>query len=233
MNYAILLLAGNSERLGNKTPKQFLRVKSKCVFCYSLDIFNSNERIDKILLVCRQEDVAFIQNEIKNKYRNIIDIIMGGSSRQESVEKALDYLTKISINDDDNIVIHDAARPLLTSAILNHLLDNLKKHDSVTTAIKANSTMVLSFNNLVINDYLNRNHIFDIQTPQGFRFGLIKSAHEMAVKNNINNSTDDTYLVRLLKKDVFLIEGSTLNFKITSYDDFVIFKSIIELGGKE
>lgn len=225
MNIALILAAGKGTRLGNKTPKQFLKVDNKPIFIYPLEAFNNCKNIDSILVVANKEYFSFVKENVEaygiNKYRGLIQ---GGETRQESVRNGLDYLSSVA-SDDDVILIHDSARAMVSEDIINANIAAMKKYDAVTTAIQASDTIVRSKDGKDIENALNRSELYLVQTPQTFRFKTIKEAHEKAINSN---STDDSQLVRELGIEVGIVPGDRNNFKITTIDDLNSFKKIIK-----
>lgn len=142
MNIAIILAAGSGERMKSDVSKQFILVNDLPLFMYSIKAFNQNRSIDSIFIVTKEEDLDAVKAECKKhkilKFRNVIP---GGTTRQESVYNALKYL-KGKTNGDDNILIHDSARPLVSQDIINSNLNALKECDAVETAVKATDTII-------------------------------------------------------------------------------------------
>lgn len=225
MNIALILAAGKGTRLGNKTPKQFLKVGDKPIFVYPLEAFNNCKNIDSILVVANEEYFSLIKENVEaygiNKYRGLIQ---GGETRQESVKNGLDYLSSVA-SDDDVILIHDSARAMVSEDIINANIAAMKEYDAVTTAIQASDTIVRSKDGKDIENALDRSELYLVQTPQTFKFKTIKEAHEKAF---CANSTDDSQLVRRLGIEVGIVNGDKNNFKITTVEDLENFKKIIK-----
>lgn len=226
MEYSIILLAGNSSRTKSKNLKQYLVLNGQDLFLYSLNTFYQNTKINKILLVCDKKHLSYVKSKISNYNDKEINVIEGGKSRKESVFNALNYIKENEKSIDSiNVLIHDAARPFINNEIINNCIKELKKHDAITVAIKANDTIIENKNSSKFN-YLNRDEMLLIQTPQCFKFNLIYKAH---LKNKEKDFNDDTQLVQLLGKKVFVVEGSVLNVKITTKNDI---EMLSNLGGK-
>ena len=227
MNHAILLLAGSGTRLTKTEPKQFIKINNKFLFEYSLDIFNKLERINEIVLVIRKDDEDFISSFI-NSYqaKKKIRMVIGGSSRQESVYNALKSIDGYA-KKHDNILIHDACRPNITERLLIELIDTLDKADAVSAATPIRDSLCKAENNK-IEKSLSRINIFALQTPQAFKFDIIYSAHLEAKERGQFNYTDDTSLVKEKGIDVQIVDGGLFNFKITTFDDLFLFKKLVE-----
>lgn len=230
MNYGIILLGGDSLRTSTSLPKQYIVIGEKEVFLYPFELFLKNEKIDKIILVANKDYVDFVKLKLVNyKTNKEIYVIEGGSSRQDSSFLALSFIKK---NEKDfeniNVIIHDAARPLLTSKVLNRVLDALKDNEAITTYFPNYDSLLVSSDGEMVSDYQSRKNVFRIQTPQAFRFSLIYKAHEEALIHHYNDVTDDSILVKKINHNVKMVMGDLFNFKITTFDDLMIVRKIIE-----
>ena len=232
MNIALILAAGSGTRMGNTNkPKQFLSIYNKPLIVHTIEAFEMHDDIDMILIVtndtyiddvkiwCKQYDLTKVQY-----------IVAGGSSRQESVYNGLKKLEKIGISDEDIILIHDAARPLISQTIITDNIEACKKYQAVDTVIPSSDTIIRSVDKETICEIQKRNEQYQGQTPQSFTFKVINDAHEYAKSINNTETTDDCRLVLNMGKDVHLVNGSKLNFKITTFDDLMMLKALLKIG---
>ena len=226
MNIGIILLGGSSKRLNLSTPKQFLQINNKELFEYSLETFIKNKNIERIVLVTGRNYYEHVFDIVNNKYNyKTVDIVIGGETRQESVLNALLFLEG-KIKDDDKVLIHDSCRPLVTSRIINDHIKALEKNIATSTYINIYDSVIQKEGDF-IKVQVPREDYFLVQTPQGFRFKEILEAHKEE-KNNTISFTDDANLLVKRGFSVKLIEGDKFNFKITTFDDLMIVKYIIE-----
>ena len=221
MNFAILLLGGNGNRLKSELPKQFIKINEKEVFLYSYEIFLNHPDIDKIILVTLKEFIPFVKEKV-NLEKTIV--IEGGLTRQKSVFNALKYL-KDKINDSDVIIIHDACRPLITTSIITSSINEIKDNDAVITSMEATNSLALKDGDY-LSYYIDRSKVVEIQTPQTFRYKDIYEAHLNAYINKKSYTDDGSILENKFKK-VKLIRGNSFNFKITTFEDLILFERII------
>ena len=228
---AIIPSGGKGKRVGNTTPKQYINVCGKEVIAYTLETFNSSPLIDEIIIPAEKKYFNLLKN-IKTKYslHKITKIIEGGNERQDSVFNALSSINTSASEDNLQIIIHDAARPLLSKEILARAIFESETSDNVAVALKSKDTLCYGFNNK-IDSYVDRTNLFQIQTPQIFRYKTLMKSFDYAKKTNFN-ATDDTSIVKHFGKLVHIVEGSTLNFKITDKNDLELFKFIIENQNK-
>ena len=221
MNFVILLLGGNGNRLKSELPKQFIKINDKEVFLYSYEIFLNHPDVDKIILVTLKEFIPFVKEKV-NLEKTIV--IEGGLTRQESVFNALKYL-KDKINDSDIIIIHDACRPLITTNIITSSINEIKDNDAVITSMEATNSLALKDGDY-LSYYIDRSKVVEIQTPQTFRYKDIYEAHLNAYINKKSYTDDGSILENKFKK-VKLIRGNSFNFKITTFEDLILFERII------
>lgn len=234
MNIAVILAGGNGVRMGTvDKPKQFIEVYGKPLFIYTLETLEASEYIDKIIIACHKdwkEDVEiWIRKYDITKVRFIVE---GGATRQESSYRALKKLGEICTS-DDVVVIHDAARPLVSGRILEDNVKGALEYGAVDTVICASDTIVKSKEGISIDSIPVRKELYMGQTPQSFRYGIIMEAHNYANKHAIEDCTDDCQLVLNLNQKVHLVQGDKLNFKITTFEDLMLFKAILKMGKLE
>lgn len=230
-NIGIILAGGCGARMGNMDrPKQFIEVYGKPLIIYTLEAFENSEYIDEILISCHKDYIEDMKiwcrkYEItKEKY-----IIEGGNTRQESSYKALETL-KDNVYDDDIVVIHDSARPLITLEIIKNNVLYAKEYGAVDTVIPTDDTIIRSVDESTISNVPVRKELYIGQTPQSFKFAHILDAHLKAKEDKIDNATDDCQLVLNCNQNVHLVSGDKLNLKITRFEDLTLFKAILKMG---
>ena len=224
MNIAIVLAGGTGSRMSLDMPKQFAVVKGKPIMAYTLSVFQNSPLVDSIYLVSHKE--YFEQSKSIIEQYNITkvrDIIEGGQTRQESVFNAL---KQMNVKDDDIILIHDCARPLVDEQIIKDNIEQCKLHEAVETAVKAVDTTI-EVSEEQFENSLNRDKLYQVQTPQTFKYKLIKEAHENAIKNKLANITDDAQLVAKLGHKVFIVNGKKTNLKVTTDEDLKILEALL------
>lgn len=226
MMTCILLLGGHSTRVNLNKPKQFLEINGKELFEYSLSTILSANLFKNIVLAVEPNYLEHVKNILEAKYKGKnISLVSGGNTRQESVYNALS-----SIKDDnvDYVFIHDAARPLVSKEIFVSMANEVQNYPAISSFSKISDTICKKNDTNSIKDYLNREKIIKIETPQAFKFDIIFRAHEeyMKLKNFI--STDDASLVKHMGVEVALIENKNFNFKVTTSSDIDLLKKILK-----
>ena len=236
MNIALIVAAGSGSRMGNADkPKQFLPIYGKPLMIHTIEAFEVHDEIDAIVVVTNEAYIDQVKVWCKQyDLGKIKAVVSGGDSRQISVHNGLQAVKAISKDPKNDIVlIHDAARPLISHRIITDNIRVCEKYDAVDTVIKASDTIVRSVNEETINDIPARNELYQGQTPQSFKLSLILDAHEYVKTHEVNNVTDDCKLVLSLGKEVRLVEGSKQNFKITTFDDLMMLKALLKIGKTE
>ncbi|MCQ2814864.1 MAG: 2-C-methyl-D-erythritol 4-phosphate cytidylyltransferase [Bacilli bacterium] len=220
MNIAIILLGGNGNRFGYAVPKQFLVFQNKPLYIYTLETFNNNQNIDQIIVVSKGEYINQILLDLKTyKLNKVSDVISGGKTRQESVFKGLHCKY---FNDDDVILIHDGDRVNVSNEIVDNNIKAIRNNPAVLTAYKETDTVYLKNDDKSLTR-LDRNSIYHAQTPQTFKYILIKNLHE---KYQNQNFTDDISLAIEEGIKPFIVSGNKNNIKITIPEDLEILGTI-------
>jgi len=222
MNFCLILLAaGKSKRFKHKIPKPFIKVAGKTILELCLLKFNNIKQIKNIIVVINKKHLKFIK---KIKSKKFIKII-GGKTRQQSTLKALKYIKKKKLN-CSNVLIHDSARPNISSRLIRRIINN-SKNNTVVPRIPVNDALKSLFSNNKLLS-LTRENFFLTQTPQSYYFKNILNLH---LNKKLIYKDDDLSLLDSLKKVKF-VDGEKGNFKITSQEDLKMFKNSMNLKNK-
>ncbi|WP_211090244.1 2-C-methyl-D-erythritol 4-phosphate cytidylyltransferase [Pseudothauera nasutitermitis] len=227
MNIAIVLASGSGVRFGAPTPKQFLKLAGKTVLEHTLDIFERHTAIDEIVIVGHEGNLLLI-NEIINRagYRKVTKVVSGGATRQQSSAAGIASV----VGDGHKVLVHDAVRPLLDHATIDRCLDALDRVDAVDTAIPSSDTIIRVQDDSMIDEIPDRSCLRLGQTPQAFRSGLLRKAHQLAVQENNLKVTDDCGLIlQFGLGDVGVVAGDINNIKITYPSDIYLADRIFQL----
>jgi 2-C-methyl-D-erythritol 4-phosphate cytidylyltransferase len=224
-NLAIILAGGSGSRIDNHLPKQFFQLAKTPVLKHTLDKFENHPAIHHIFVVTnaefRQQTETIVHS---GKFKKVINVLNGGAFRQDS--------SRIGVEAADpriyeQVLIHDAARPFVSKEIIDRVLEKLEEYQAVNVAIPSTDTIIEVDDNHLLKSVPERKYLRRVQTPQGFKLQLIKSAHRMALERQITNATDDCSLVLQFNlAPVYVVEGSPLNIKITYSSDLQIAEQI-------
>ncbi len=227
MNIAIIPAGGKGLRAGvalkgNATPKQYLKVNGKEIIVYTLQTFQKNKLIDKIIIAAEPDFFNLLLRLIKKyKLSKVKLIVEGGKTRQDSVYNAV---LSAEADDNDLLVVHDAARPLLPNDVLTNAINAAKKKGNALVCIKAKDTLIKGKER--VKEYLKRNEVYYVQTPQIFKYSELLNALSRAHSEQFVG-TDESMLVKRTGKKVNIVEGSVFNFKITTKEDVELIKLLI------
>lgn len=220
---AIVLAAGNGSRMNSRTKKQFMEIKGKPVIWYSLFAFEKSI-VNQVILVTGKDDIEYCQRDIVEKYgfQKVDAVIAGGSERYESVYNGLKEVK------GDIVLIHDGARPMINNDIINRCIDGAKKYGACVAGMPVKDTVKIIKGNGVIESTPDRNMVWSTQTPQAFRYNLIKYAYDNMKKEQKNNVTDDAMVVeKFTEHEVRFVEGAYSNIKITTPEDIALAEVLI------
>jgi 2-C-methyl-D-erythritol 4-phosphate cytidylyltransferase len=221
---AVIPSGGRGIRFGSNVPKQYITVKDKEIIAYTLEIFQKNDLISDIIVAAEKKYFELIE-KIKKKYSisKLTEIVEGGNERQDSVYNAL---IALNAREDDFIVVHDAARPLLRQEILNKALNLSKDYDNVVVALNSRDTV--SIGEDFVADYIDRKKVWLIQTPQISRYGVLLRAMKKAYENNYI-ATDESSLLFNIGEKIKYCDGDVFNLKITNESDLLFFEMLISV----
>ena len=229
MNFGIILASGNGKRMNNHTPKQFLEIHDKPLIYYSIQAFENTPNIDEIIIVTQKKFFKKMYKIIDEfKFEKVHMLVEGGKTRQESSFNALEALKGFAVS-KDLVIIHDAARPLISSSLIEEMIVTSKRHSAITMVGNVIDTIATN-NNHHYGTLVDRSSLVAIQTPQAFKYGLIFKAHKLAINNNIYNASDDAQLVTMSGKKVYLLKNNDLNFKVTTPMDLKLLECLLSRG---
>ena len=219
---AIIAAGGKGTRMGLDFNKIFLDVNEKPVLAYTLDVFEESDCIDSIVLVCSENDLPLCKDIVEEfEYDKVKSIVLGGSTRQESVRNGLKSIKTPC----DVVIVHDAARPLVTKEMIERTIDEAHKTGAASVGVTPVDT-VKSVHGTSILNTVDRNSLVLIQTPQAFRYDVLTEAHENARKNH-QLVTDDCALCELIGQHVTVVPGNKANIKLTTPEDFAIISAFL------
>ncbi len=216
---AIIVAAGLSERLKAGEKKPFLKLRRRSILETSVYNFEKNTGIKNIIVVAHKDDLKKVKKLLRN-FKKVRSIVSGGKKRSHSVKKGIASLAP----QDKIVLIHDAARPFVSSALIGRIIYETQKHGAAIPVIEVTSTVKKVKGNFV-EKTIDRQNLFLAQTPQGFKVDILKKAFD---KKKCFNITDDAFLLEILGKKVKVITGEASNIKITTKDDLKLARRLIK-----
>ena len=213
---AIILMAGSGTRMKMNEMKCFLKLKDKMVFEYSLNTFYP--LVDEIILVIRKEDEILIKPYLDNK----IKYVFGGKERQDSVYNAL------KVCNGDYVLIHDAARPLISKDVIKEILDKKNNKEDILTYLPSKDSIRIKDNDKLIN--IKRDNVINVTTPLCSSKDILLDSYNKAINDN-KLFTDDIALIEAYHNDIKinLIKSNDEDIKLTTKIDYYLLNLLLEM----
>lgn len=230
---AVILAAGAGVRSGFLAPKQMVKLAGKPVLAHAIKAFEKSKYIDEIAVVTSQEICLEVESIInKESFKKVKKILVGGKERWESSWSAIQAYEKEAADLGINLIFHDAVRPLVDEFIIERVVNALANEEAVDVVVNTVDTIIKADRSgQYIDEILNRSQLRNGQTPQAFRYGLIRQAYERALNDNEFLFTDDCGIVAKYVPNVkiALVEGSSFNTKLTYNEDLAIIDKLFQL----
>lgn len=236
-NYiAIVLAAGQGRRMQSKVAKQYMEIHGKPMLYYSLKAFQDSV-VDEILVVVGEDEVDYCREHILDRYRfnKVKAIVAGGKERYLSVYNALQNVEErivAGILEGDNryVLIHDAARPLITKQIIEDAIQGVVSNKAVVVAVPSKDTIKIANETGTIEYTPKRSLTYIIQTPQAFEFDLLMKSYQAVMKSTNLEITDDAMIVEHgSNQSIKIVEGNYKNIKVTTPEDIKIAEILLEV----
>jgi 2-C-methyl-D-erythritol 4-phosphate cytidylyltransferase len=221
--HVIIPAAGAGIRLQSPTPKPLILLKGKEILVYSLEVFDRAESVEGIVVVAPPEHCTEFAAVIKKyTFTKPVKVVPGGKTRSESVANGLKTIDP----NTDFVLVHDAARPLVSLKVVNDAINACVESKAIVVAVPVKSTIKRTdFNTKDINATLDRKILWEAQTPQVFAYELLNQAHQRGIGLE---ATDDAFLVERYGARVRIFEGEYKNIKITTPEDIKIAEVFLE-----
>lgn len=224
----VIAAAGKGSRMDDKVNKQYIPLGSRPVLAYSLEFFENIDYVDKIVVVARKKDLEYCRREVVERYgfTKVTDVVAGGKERQDSVWAGLKRLGA----DTDYVAVHDGARPLLSSTVLLELMKAAEDWGAAIPGVPSKDTLKMVDRDDFVRQTMDRESIFNIQTPQVFKYSELIDAYRQANEEGFTGTDDATLFEHFIGR-VKVVQGDYRNVKITTRDDLIIAHSLLEAYG--
>lgn len=205
--------------MGASINKQYLQLAGRPILAHTISRFDKHPRIDNIVVIIPEAEIPFCQAEVIDRfgYRKVSGVVAGGAERQDSVCNGLEAL---EADDDDLVLIHDGVRPLIEDELVEQMIDATLKDGACLAGVPVKDTIKEVEDGQVVATPA-RERLWQAQTPQAFRFGLIRDAHRRAREEGVA-VTDDAMLAERYGYPVKMVMGSYRNIKITTPEDLAM-----------
>lgn len=221
---ALVLAAGKGSRMQSDTPKQYMMINKKPLLYYSLESFEKST-VDEIILVTGEEEIAYCRREMVERYSfsKVKKIVAGGTQRYWSVLNGLK-----EAQGAEYVLIHDAARPCLTVAQIEASIEGVQQYGACTLGVPVKDTIKVVDEDGMGIETPPRDSLWQIQTPQSFRYDELMKAYEKMRLSGDTDITDDTMILeRYLGKKTKVLMGDYCNIKVTTIEDLSIVENFL------
>ena len=231
---ALIFAGGYGQRIGSDIPKQFLKICGREIIIHTLELFELNDNVDEIYVVCIKEWIDYL-NGLLEKYDidKVKSIVPGGESGQDSIFNGLKAIAK---NEKDAVVlIHDGVRPLVTDETIGRAVKSVNENGSAVPVIKCTETPIISLEGTEVGDMPDRRTMYMAQAPQGYHLKDIYDVHlkERETDNPYEGIVDSCGLMFKHGFRSHLIEGDNGNIKVTTPNDFYTLLSNLNIKDYE
>lgn len=229
----VILAGGTGSRMKTDLPKQFIEVDGVPVIVNTINNFQKNERVDSITVVCLKDWIVYLQEIVAKFHLNkVIGIVEGGATGHDSARNGVMSLSGI-MDEDDIVVIHDAARPLIPQLIINDMLDTAIKHGNACTAIPVHDTVIVTDDQRSGSSQIERSRIMRVQTPQAYRYGTIKALYRRAESENRHDFIYANTMAITYGERIYFSTGFDCNIKLTTKEDLAFYKAMKQFSEEE
>ncbi|WP_422121828.1 2-C-methyl-D-erythritol 4-phosphate cytidylyltransferase [Planococcus sp. X10-3] len=228
MRYTVVLpAAGSGKRMKANRNKLLLELFDKPIFIYTLEVFQRDPNCESIWLAVKDDEKALIENFVEDyEISKVAGYAVGGAERQDSVRACLDMIPACDV-----VLVHDAARPFIDADVISRLAQEAADSGAAIAGVRVKDTIKKAESG-VITETVERDNLWIIQTPQAFDYSLIKGAATAASEAGFLG-TDEAMLVERLGHPVKIIESNYENVKMTTPDDLIYGKAILESRRQE
>ncbi len=228
--HAIVPAAGSGTRMGGGVPKQFRELAGEPVLARTVRVLLSCGQIDTLTLVVPPADLEAVRSEILPQGQDVsAQAAAGGADRQESVWKGILALGNVA--PDEIVLVHDGVRPFLTPPVIEQVIQAARKTGAATCGVPSKDTIKLVGKSGLVESTLDRSRCYLVQTPQAFRYEILRRAHEEWMKSATEaRATDDAMMVERLGLPVTMTEGLYENIKLTTPEDFLLADAFVRGG---
>jgi 2-C-methyl-D-erythritol 4-phosphate cytidylyltransferase / 2-C-methyl-D-erythritol 2,4-cyclodiphosphate synthase len=207
----LIVAAGRGQRFDGYLPKQYAPLKGELLLRRTIRAFSHHHQVSRVIVAIHPDDGAHFA-EAAQGFANITSV-HGGAARQDSVRLGLESL---AASPPDLVLIHDGARPMVSSALITRVIEALKTSDGVVPVVSMVDTLKRVDPAGVVGETVPRDNLARAQTPQGFRFSLVLEAHRKFAGDTL---TDDAAVLERAGSRVITVLGDENNIKVTTMDD--------------
>lgn len=229
MKVAVIIpAAGAGKRMAREVPKQFLELSSCPILVHTLTVFEHWAGAESVVVVVPEDEQDRVAGWVDDyQLKKITQIVCGGPRRQDSVYNGLRALRQ----EVDIVLVHDGVRPLISTLVLDNCVKAVSNTGAAIAAVPLKDTIKEIADDKMVIKTLDRNRLWAVQTPQGFRKEILMRAMEQAAQDSFTG-TDEASLVERLKIPITIVEGCYENIKITTAEDLLLAETFLNARKK-
>lgn len=223
----IVLAGGKGSRMQSDVPKQYMELLGKPLLYYALKAFEESD-VEQVVLVTAEGDEEYCKKELVERFgfTKVTAIVAGGAERYASVWNGLKSLKD---REPEYVLIHDGARPLVTTDLINRLVTETEHYGACVAGMPVKDTIQMTDEQGVITLTPKRDSLWTAQTPQSFEFSLAYDAYERLMEEPEINVTDDAMVVGMYHDiPIQMVRGSYTNMKVTTPEDLVLAEAFLK-----
>ena len=228
-NYVILLAGGIGKRMQSAIPKQFIEVGGKPIIVHTIENFQENPQVEKIVVVCVKDWIEHVKDLVKKYFLTKVEwVVEGGGTGHDSIRNGVFFL-KDKIKSDDFVIVHDAVRPFLPKKIVDEVVRVAHEKGNASSSIVCHPPIVYTddFESGITD--IDREHVMLTASPQAFKYSLVLDCYLTAEQEARHDFTFTSSLLIHCGKRVYFAKGSTCNIKITEKEDIVLFQALLKV----
>ncbi len=231
MNCAMIFAGGTGQRMNSKSiPKQFLIVHGKPIIIHTLEVFEKQTEIDKIVVSCLEGWIDYLREQLEQfGITKVSAIVPGGKTGQDSIYNGVSKIHEL-YEEDTIVLIHDGVRPLIDSETLKRNIQCVKENGNAITVSSAQETIAVRGDDEKpeLRTIIERKKCLLAKAPQSFFLKDIYAAHQKARKEGLHDFIDSAYLMQWYGHRLYTVDGPTYNIKITTPADYYVFRAILD-----
>lgn len=228
-NYVILLAGGIGKRMKSAIPKQFIEVDGKPIIVHTIENFQENSQVEKIVVVCVKDWIEHVKDLVEKYALTKVEwVVEGGVTGHDSIRNGVFFL-KDKIKPDDCVIVHDAVRPFLPKKIVDEVIRVAHEKGNASSSIVCHPPIVYTddFESGITD--IDREHVMLTASPQAFKYSLVLDCYLKAERENRHDFTFTSSLLIYCGKRVYFAKGSTCNIKITEKEDIALFQALLKV----
>lgn len=215
--------------MGAEIPKQFLEVAGKPIIVHSIENFQKNPQVEKILVVCVKDWIDKAWALVKEYSLTKVEwIVEGGSTGHDSIRNGVFFL-KDKLDADDYVIVHDAVRPVLPQKAIDELIKVAHDKGNASSSIECHPPIVYTEDHESGISDVDREHVMLTASPQMFKYSLALHCYEQAEEENYHTSTFTSSLLIHCGERIFFARGTQCNIKVTQKADLALFEALLKV----